>query len=307
LNSMLRVAVIGARGQLGSDLVERLGERAIPLGHSVIDIADAASVWDVLDRERPAAVINCAAYNFVDKAEIERETAMLVNRRGPGFLADYCREHDLKLLHVGTDYVFDGKTGHRPWSEADTPLAISTYASSKRAGEQLVQTHCPRHFVVRTCGLYGRNAAQGKGNFVETMLRLGRERKELKVVGDQRCTPTSTADLARHILDLLQTDAYGLYHATNSGDCSWFEFATEIIRLARLQVKITPITTEEYGARARRPRYSVLDCSRLKHVLGRAMPPWQDALARYLMERNQPVPAAEIAFPRRPGGLLSSM
>ncbi len=283
---MMRVAVIGAKGQLGSDLVARLGAQAIPLGHSVIDIADAASIWNVLDRERPNAVINCAAYNFVDKAETEREAAMLTNRRGPGFLADYCREHDLKLLHVGTDYVFDGREGRLPWTEKDLPLPISTYALSKFAGEQLVRAHCPRHFVVRTCGLYGRNALHGKGNFVETMLRLGRERSELKVVGDQRCTPTSTANLASAILDLLKTDAYGLYHVTNSGDCSWFEFACEIMRIANLNVKIASITTAEYGARARRPHYSVLDCSKLERVLGWKMPPWQGALAKYLTERE---------------------
>ena len=138
LNNMMRVAVIGAKGQLGSDLVARLGAQAIPLGHSAIDIADAASIWNVLDRERPNAVINCAAYNFVDKAESEREAAMLTNRRGPGFLADYCRERDMKLLHIGTDYVFDGRQGRQPWTEEDVPLPISTYALSKFAGEQLV-------------------------------------------------------------------------------------------------------------------------------------------------------------------------
>ena len=286
---MMRVAVIGARGQLGSDLVARLGAQAIPLGHADIDISDVASVANALDRERPNAVINCAAYNFVDKAEVERDAAMLTNRRGPGLLADYCREHDIKLVHVGTDYVYDGRTGNRPWTEEDEPLPISTYALSKFAGEQLVRTHCPRHFVVRTCGLYGRNAMHGKGNFVETMLRLGRERPELKVVGDQRCTPTATANLASAILDLVKTDAYGLYHATNSGSCSWFEFASEIMRQSSLKAKVIPITTAEYGARARRPQYSVLNCSKLERVLGWNMPTWQEALATYLVERERPI------------------
>lgn len=286
---MMRVAVIGAKGQLGSDLVARLGSQAIPLGHAEIDISDVTSVASALDRERPTAVINCAAYNFVDKAETEREAAMLTNRRGPGLLADYCREHDLKLVHVGTDYVYDGRTGNRPWTEEDEPLPISTYASSKFAGEQLVRTHCPRHFVIRTCGLYGRNAMHGKGNFVETMLRLGRERPELKVVADQRCTPTATANLASAILDLVKTDAYGLYHATNSGSCSWFEFATEIMRQSSLPAKVSPITTADYGARARRPQYSVLNCSKLERVLGWTMPTWQEALATYLVERQRPL------------------
>ncbi|WP_373653706.1 dTDP-4-dehydrorhamnose reductase [Schlesneria sp. DSM 10557] len=286
---MMRVAVIGARGQLGSDLVARLGAQAIPLGHADIDISDAASVTSVLDRERANAVINCAAYNFVDKAETEREAAMLTNRRGPGLLADYCREHDLKLVHVGTDYVYDGRTGNRPWKEEDEPLPISTYAASKYAGEQLVRAHCPRHFVVRTCGLYGRNAMHGKGNFVETMLRLGRERPELKVVEDQRCTPTATANLASAILDLVKTEEYGLYHATNAGSCSWYEFAKEIMRQSHLPTNVIPITTADYGARARRPHYSVLDCSKLERVLGWNMPTWQEALATYLIERQRPI------------------
>ena len=286
---MMRVAVIGAKGQLGSELVSRLGAQAIPLGHADIDIADAVSVANALDRDRPNAVINCAAYNFVDKAEMERDVAMLTNRRGPGLLADYCREHDLKLVHVGTDYVYDGRVGKRPWTEEDEPLPISTYACSKYAGEQLVRAHCPRHFVVRTCGLYGRNARHGKGNFVETMLRLGRERPELKVVGDQRCTPTATANLASAILDLVKTDAYGLYHATNSGDCSWFEFANQIMRLSDLKTKVSSITTAEYGARARRPMYSVLNCEKLERVVGWKMPSWEEAIRHYLAERERPL------------------
>lgn len=281
----MRAAVIGAKGQLGSDLIARLGKEAIPLDRQAIDIACPDSIWKTLDREQPDAVINCAAYNFVDKAESERDAAMLVNRRGPGYLADYCREHDIKLLHVGTDYVFDGRTGHTPWTEKDEPLAISTYALSKMEGEQLVRAHCPRHFVIRTCGLYGRNASHGKGNFVETMLRLGRERPEIRVVNDQICTPTSTANLASAIADLIRTENYGLYHATNSGQCSWFDFACEIIRLRRLEAKMIPITTAEYGARARRPQFSVLDCSKLTNTLGWALPPWRDAVARYLAER----------------------
>lgn len=281
----MRAAVIGAKGQLGSDLIRRLGAESISLDHSAIDITDSDSIWKNLDRERPDVVINCAAYNYVDNAETDREAAMLTNRRGPGFLADYCREHDLKLLHMSTDYVFDGCTGDQPWTENDEPLAIGTYASSKLAGERLVRDHCPRHFVVRTCGLYGRNASRGKGNFVETILKLGRERSEIRVIDDQICTPTSTANLASAIADLIRTDRYGLYHATNSGQCSWFDFACEIIRLGNLPAKMIPITTAEYGARARRPRFSVLDCSKLTNTIGWALPTWRDALSQYLSNR----------------------
>lgn len=283
----MRVAIIGAKGQLGADLVSRLGPEAIPLAHSAIEITDPASIAAALDHARPDAVINCAAYNFVDKAETEREQAMLVNRRGPGHLADYCRERDLTLMHVSTDYVFDGSTGRKPWIETDDPNAISTYALSKLGGEQLVRAHCPRHFVVRTCGLYGRNAAHGKGNFVETMLRLGRERSELKVVNDQICTPTFTTNLASALADLIKSDQYGLYHASNSGQCSWYDFASEIFRLANINITLVPISTAEFGARAKRPAYSVLNCSKLTQVLGWSLPPWRDALARYLNEREQ--------------------
>ncbi|WP_010588098.1 dTDP-4-dehydrorhamnose reductase [Schlesneria paludicola] len=283
----MRVAVIGAMGQLGSALVDQLGSKAISLGRTDIDITNANNIWSTLDHERPDVVVNCAAYNFVDKAETEREAAMLVNRRGPGFLADYCRERDLKFIHISTDYVYDGRNGQQPWTEQDEASPISTYACSKHAGEQLVRTHCPRHFVVRTCGLYGRASAKGKGNFVETILRLAKERPELRVVGDQLCTPTSTLNLASALIDLMQTDAYGLYHATNSGSCSWADFATEIIRYNGLNSKVVSITTEEYGARARRPTYSVLDCSKLTGAINWAMPPWRDALTRYLSDRDR--------------------
>jgi dTDP-4-dehydrorhamnose reductase len=157
------------------------------------------------------------------------------------------------------------------------------YGASKLAGEHFVRGICPRHAIVRTCGLYGANAARGKGNFVETMLRLGRERPELKIVADQRCTPTSTADLARALAQLVETDATGTYHATNSGDCSWYQFALEIFRLANLPVRAIPITASEYAAKARRPDDSVLDSSRLASLLGTGLPPWQDALKRYLV------------------------
>ena len=274
----MRVAISGASGQLGSDLVARLGSQAIPLSHAALDITDPVAVWNTLDRERPHVVINCAAYNMVDRAEDERDLAMLVNQRGPGFLADYCRERDVKLVHISTDYVFDGSTGEHPWTEDDQPLPLGTYALSKYSGEQLVQTHCPRHFVLRTCGLYGRMQNNGKANFVETMLRLGRDRSELAIVNDQICTPTSTAYLASAIVDLIKTESYGLYHATNSGQCSWFDFASEIFRLANLNTRVSPISSEQYNARARRPAYSVLNCARLTSVLGCFNLPWLDVL-----------------------------
>lgn len=290
----MRIAVIGAFGQLGSDLVPLLGDRVIPLGHGDIEITDPSSLARALDAVQPTHVINCAAYNLVDRAEDESQAANAVNAQGPRNLATYCAARNLTLMQISTDYVFGrweqfGQPAARtiPWCETDIPIPVSIYGASKLAGETFVRDICPKYFIVRTCGLYGHHAARGKGNFVETMLRLGRERPELQIVGDQRCTPTSTADLARVLASLIETDAFGLYHATNSGDCSWFEFASEIFRLAQLPVRAAATTAAEYGAKAQRPNYSVLDCSKLAQVLGQSLPPWRVALARYLHDHLQ--------------------
>lgn len=280
---MTRIAVLGAYGQLGSDLLPCLGDRAIPLGHGDIELADPASIAKTLEDRRPTHVINCAAYNLVDKAEDEPEAAFRVNAFGVRNLARWCMAQDVVLMHVSTDYVFGlDATRNTPWQECDATGPVSAYGASKLAGENFVRMTCPRHLIVRTCGLYGDRAARGKGNFVETMMRLGKERPELKIVADQRCTPTSTSDLAAALARLIETDEWGVYHATNSGSCSWHEFAQEIFRLARLTARAIPIKAVEYGAKARRPDYSVLDCSRLSAVIGSTMPTWQEALARYI-------------------------
>jgi len=281
----MRIAVIGAFGQLGSDLVPLLGERAIPFGHADIEITDPTSITTAFATARPTHVINCAAYNLVDRAEDEPEVAHRVNGLGPSHLANWCAAHEATLLHVSTDYVFGADvTRCTPLDETAPTGPVSVYGASKLAGELAVRSLCPRHFIVRTCGLYGQRAARGKGNFVETMLRLGRERPELRIVANQRCTPTSTVDLAAALASLIETNAFGTYHATNAGDCSWFEFASEIFRLANLAVKVTPSTAAEYAAKARRPDYSVLDCDKLAEVLDGPLPPWQEALTRYIAQ-----------------------
>lgn len=283
----MRVAVIGAKGQLGSDLAPLLASTADLLGHDDIELTDPVSIDTALSARQPSHVINCAAYNLVDRAEDEPDAAFRVNAFGTRNLARWCAVHEVNLMHISTDYVFGIETNDgRPWSEADPTGPVSVYGASKLAGETFVRAICPRHIVVRTCGLYGQHAARGKGNFVETMLRLGKERPELKIVSDQRCTPTSTADLAAALVQLLETGATGVYHATNSGDCSWFEFASEIFRLANLPVKVIPVTAASYGAKARRPDYSVLGDARLTSAIGSPMPPWQDAVARYLQQRT---------------------
>jgi dTDP-4-dehydrorhamnose reductase len=288
----MRIALIGSQGQLGSDLLPRLlaaGHDVVPLSHAEIEITDRRNVATVLEPLAPDLIVNTAAYNLVDKAEAEPDAAMAVNANGPRNLAQLCAAHDWALMHISTDYVF-GSAGSpsTPRTETDLTIPDGQYGRSKLAGEQFVRTECPRHFIVRTCGLYGHAALRGagKGNFVETMLRLGRDRPQLRVVDDQRCTPTATADLADALVKLIATKQYGLYHATNSGSMTWCEFAREIVRLSRLEVEVVPITTAEFGSKAPRPAYSVLDCGKLASTIGRPLPDWHDALARYLTSRE---------------------
>lgn len=287
----MRIAILGAYGQLGSELRHRLGDDGLAFGHDQIDIADAAHLDAVLTADLPEAIINCAAYNAVDLAESEPDGAFRVNALGPRALAAFCRRHNVPLVHISSDYVF-GLDARRqsPYCETDLPGPQGVYAVTKLAGEEFVRAGCPRHFILRTCGLYGHRGTRGKRNFVETMLKLGRETSELRIVSDQRCTPTSTKDLADAILDLLSTTAYGTYHATSDGDCSWAEFATEIFQQAKLSTRVIPITTAEYGAKAPRPSFSVLEGGKLAGLIGRPMRPWQESLQNYLSERGTSVP-----------------
>jgi len=278
----MRVAVVGAGGQLGAELVDRLGAQAVPLTHADIEIADRDSVRRALSAAGPDAVVNCAAWNLVDQAEQEPEAAFRVNAVGPRLLAVDCAERAIPLLHVSTDYVFGLDTPTRPLRESDLPAPVNVYGASKLAGEHCVRSASPRHLVVRTCGLYGRPGTGSKGNFVRTILKLARERDELRVVNDQRCTPTSACDLAAALVDLLATEASGTFHAVNSGDCTWHELAAATVEQAGLSTRVVPVATAEFPRPARRPAYSVLDCSRLEATIGRPLPPWRDALGRYL-------------------------
>lgn len=283
----MQIAIIGGEGQLGSALMARLESEAVSFGHADLEITDPANIAARLDPGRFDRVIHCAAYNLVDRAETEPHTAFAVNALGTRNLALWCARHDLPLMSISTDYVFgEGVTGLRPLTETDVPVPVSVYGSSKLAGESFVRALCPRHWVVRTCGLYGTRATRAKGNFVETMLRLGRERPELKLVHDQRCTPTSCGDLAEQLIRLIRTTDYGVYHATNGGECTWYEFAKEIFRLTGHSPRLVPMTSQEYGASARRPVYSVLDSSRLIGVTKFPLRPWQEALADYLQQRE---------------------
>jgi dTDP-4-dehydrorhamnose reductase len=283
----MRIVLFGASGQLGTALSNLLVDDVIPVPHARADLAERSRVIAALDELAPDLVINAAAWNFVDRAEDEPEQAYAVNALGPRTLAQWCAGRDVPLVHFSTDYVF-GRDRARitPYVETDAPGPLGAYAVSKLAGEAFVRAICTRHFVVRTCGLYGRSGSAGKGNFVETMLRLGHERGEVSVVDDQWCTPTWASDLAWGVARLIQTNDYGLYHATNSGATTWRRMAVEIFRRAGLDVTVRPITTAEYPTKARRPAFSVLDCSRLASKIGGLLPPWEAGLAEYLEQRG---------------------
>jgi dTDP-4-dehydrorhamnose reductase len=283
----MRIALFGAHGQLGTALSSCLTQELIPLGSGAADVSNSAQVVALLDEAAPDLVINASAYNFVDKAEDEPDRAFAVNALGPRNLALWCGRHDRPLVHVSTDYVFGLDAAHQsPWRETDLPGPLGAYAVSKLAGEAFVQSHAPRHYVLRTCGLYGAARSAGKGNFIKTMLRLGAERGAVSVVDDQWCTPTSAIDLARAIARLIETDCYGLYHATSAGATTWRRLAEEVFRQAGMAVEVRPITTAEYPTKARRPAYSVLETSKLASVIGGPLPSWEAALAEYLQQRG---------------------
>jgi dTDP-4-dehydrorhamnose reductase len=285
----MKYAVLGAAGQLGRDLCPRLEGDVVPLGRGQADLTKPEVMRSTLTSLRPDVVINCAAYNFVDKADTEPPAAFAANAWGVRDLATVCRDLDCTLVHYSTDYVFGLEASRRtPWGESDAPGPVSVYGLSKLAGEYLVRSICPRHFVIRTCGLYGVWGSGGKGgNFVETMIRVNGMGKPLRVVADQVCTPTYTVDLADATIALLSTGRYGLYHCTNEGSTTWHDFAAAIFSLSGVKANLSAITSAEFGAPARRPAYSVLADEGLK-LAGVTPPrPWRDALTVYLDERKR--------------------
>jgi dTDP-4-dehydrorhamnose reductase len=285
----VKYAIIGAAGQLGHDLAPRLDGTVLRWGRTEAELTKPDLLRASLEAERPDVVINCAAYNLVDCAEREPEAAFAVNASGVRSLAAICRDLDLTLVHFSTDYVFGLDAGRqRPYREDDMPGPVNVYGASKLDGEYGVRTTCPRHFVVRTCGLYGVWGSGGKGgNFVETMLRLAGQGKRLTIVNDQRCTPSYTVDVATATAALIQTKRYGLYHLTNGGSCTWFDFGSEIFRQAGVAAEVAPITSAEYGAAAQRPTYSVLERSAYEALSLPVPRPWAEALGAYLQERKQ--------------------
>lgn len=287
----MKAFVTGAGGQLGYDVMGELTRR----GHEAVgsdltspalplDITDGAAVQRIIGQVRPDVVIHCAAWTAVDAAEEpeNREKVFAINEGGTRHMAEACRQVNAKLIYISTDYVFDGQ-GERPWQPedpADAPLNV--YGQSKRAGERAVEELLERYFIVRIAWAFGQNGR----NFVKTMLNVGRTHDTVRVVNDQFGTPTYTRDLARLLVDMAETEKYGRYHVTNTGGyISWYEFTREIYRQAGMQTHVIPVTTEEYGlSRAARPRNSRLDQEKLRRMGFEPLPPWQDALGRYLKE-----------------------
>jgi dTDP-4-dehydrorhamnose reductase len=287
---MTKIVVIGANGQLGTDLVEILGHTdLIPLTHADIDVCDHVATRGILQKVRPDVVINTAAYHRVDDSEHNAERAFRTNAVAVRNLAELSQELDHVLVHISTDYVFGGEK-RTPYEEEDRPDPLNVYGTSKLAGEYLVRNHSKRHFVIRTSGLYGSAGAPGKAeNFVNTMLRLARDGRPIRVVNDQTFSPTFTGDLARTVRSLvLDGGDYGLYHVTNSGECTWYGFAAKIFDLVGLRPDVAPISSREFGAKAIRPAYSVLAHDRLLKAGFPETRSWAEALADYLRKGGDP-------------------
>ena len=284
---MMKVLVTGVKGQLGFDVMNELKKRGITgIGVDVdeMDMTDAAACRRVISEAGPDAVIHCAAYTAVDAAEQNMDLCRLVNAGGTRNIAEVCRDLDIKMMYISTDYVFNGQ-GTRPWEPDDERDPLNAYGQAKYEGELAMEELLQKYFIVRIAWVFGVN---GK-NFIKTMLRLGKERGAVSVVDDQIGSPTYTYDLARLLVDMIQTEKYGRYHATNEGLCSWYEFAREIFRQAGMtDVQVSPVSTAQYTAmypgQAKRPENSRISKEKLSENGFERLPSWQDALGRYLKE-----------------------
>lgn len=276
----MKVLVTGVKGQLGYDVVNELEKRgleAVGVDIDEMDITDAVSVDKVIKETSPDAVIHCAAYTAVDAAEDNVELCRKVNADGTANIAKVCKELDIKMMYISTDYVFDGQ-GERPWEPDDERHPLNVYGQTKYEGEVAVTDALDKYFIVRIAWVFGVN---GK-NFIKAILNKAKTVDTLTVVNDQFGSPTYTFDLARLLVDMIQSDKYGFYHATNEGICTWYEFACEIIRQAGLNTKVLPVSADQYPAKAKRPTNSRMSKEKLTENGFEKLPAWQDALKRYL-------------------------
>jgi dTDP-4-dehydrorhamnose reductase len=283
----MKVLLIGYQGQLGSDLRKAFEvEELILAGQSEVLVQNGSQVDTFLGSHQPDIILNCSAFHRVDDCEDQMEQAFAVNVAGVRNLALAARKMNSVLVHFSTDYVFDSDR-RTPYVETDLPSPKSVYGVSKAAGELMLQSIWPRHFIFRVSGLYGyAGSREKKTNFVEMMLNLARQGKPIRVVQDQTLTPTSTVDVAAAVRRLVGTENYGLYHLTNAGQCSWFEFAGSIFEYAGLRPELSPVNSDAFPTKAKRPAYSVLDNLRYRSVGFEDMPHWRDALRRYVAGRQ---------------------
>jgi len=293
----MKIAVIGANGQLGCDVVAAFVKHVdtvCELTHGDIELANFESVSKCLKELQPELVVNTAAMHNVERCEQEPEKAFAINALGSGNLATISRDLGAVLMHVSTDYVFDGSKSS-PYEEQDAPRPLSVYGNTKLSGEYFVRATAPKHFVLRTSGLYGKNPCRAKGglNFIDLMLKLGKERGKVRVVDCEEVTPTSTRELAQQMVLLSRSENFGLFHATAEGSCTWYDFAREIFSVANLPAKVEIADPQEFPAKVPRPRYSVLENTALKALGLNCFRPWQEGLRQYLV----PLPTASKVAP----------
>ncbi|XZF75624.1 dTDP-4-dehydrorhamnose reductase [Bacillus sp. AL-1R] len=281
----MKVLVTGYGGQLGYDVVKECKRHGLVvkgIGRKELDITEKESVSSIIDSFKPDVIVHCAAYTAVDKAEDDKENCWNVNVEGTSYLVEAAKKHHSKFIYISTDYVFNG-TGESPFNEDDQPDPIGYYGLTKYEGERVVQSCIENYFIVRISWVFGING----NNFIKTMLKLSETRNELKIVGDQIGSPTYTVDLARFIIDLMKSDQFGIYHATNEGFTSWADFAKEIFKQTDRKTFVKSIASEDYPTRATRPKNSRLSKQKLVDNGFQSLPSWQDALARYLVQLNK--------------------
>lgn len=278
----MKFVITGVKGQLGYDLVKQLSggnHEVIGIDRDELDITNEAAVLAYIENVKPDAILHCAAFTNVDAAEEQKEAAYAVNALGPKYLAQAASKVGAKMVYVSTDYVFNG-TASEPYEPDQATDPLGVYGETKLAGEEFVKQYLDKFFIVRTAWVYGINGH----NFVKTMLRLGEEREEVGVVHDQIGSPTYTVDLASFMIELVQSEKYGIYHATNEGVCSWYDFAVEIFKQAEMNVKVNPLTSDQFPRPAARPSYSVLSKKKIKEQGFTPLRDWKEALAVYLTE-----------------------
>lgn len=274
----MKVLITGAKGQLGSILGQKLSEDSIVKAFSSkqLDITQKDKVFECIASERPDVVINCASYNKVDQAEYDRLSAEAVNTNGVSYLAEACNNIKSKLVHISTDFVFDGNKSI-PYIESDTPNPLNYYGHTKLAGEKILSKFSENYLLIRTSWLY----SGLPNNFVHTIAKLAMQRGQIRVINDQVGTPTNAYELADEIINLIAIEARGLFHCSGEGQCSWYEFAKAIVEMEKITCDIIPVSTKEYGQKVIRPAFSVLDNRLLKETTGKSMSVWREGLENY--------------------------